>query len=271
VILIFFEVVVSFSPAAAASRSSVRCVDNHLPPRRAAGNKRRAMGCGASVPAWETELTSSWPSMKMSITWSHWDDKPQKLKLTVADTDGVELIVLRGSMSEGESRLAGPEAIVTAEASGTTLTAQRDSVSNVWSLGSYARSGGNRAAQWQSSQESDGTLPKLISLNCSGGRLHVWRGEAPLYLSESPSIANKKRCDDLLGFLSSKGRIPKDADMGTYGFVHEVDLSVAPQFMQEVSKEKDQLALFLGILTDFFWSRGMDAVIPPPRKRAGGA
>lgn len=222
------------------------------------------MGCGASVPGWETELTSSWPSMKMSITWGHWDDKPQKLKLTVADKDGAELMVLSGSMSEGQSRLAGPEATVTG-ASGTTLTAQRDSVSDIWSLGSYARSGGHRAAQWQSSQEGD-ALPKLISLNCSGGRLHVWRGEAPLYLSESPATANKKRCDDLLGFLSSKGRIPKDADMATYGFVHEVELSVAPQFMQEVSKEKDQLALFLGILTDFFWSRGMDAVIPPPRK-----
>ena len=31
------------------------------------------------------------------------------------------------------------------------------------------------------------------------------------------------------------------------------------------AKEKEQLALFLGILTDFFWSRGMDDVIPPPR------
>ena len=117
--------------------------------------------------------------------------------------------------------------------------------------------------------ERDGTLPKLISLNCSGGRVHAWRGEAPSYVADRPAVANEARQADLLAFVSMRAAIPKDADMGTYGRVHEVALSVEPALMRDASKH--ELALFLGILTDFFWSRGVYDVVHPPAQKMSAA
>ena len=149
--------------------------------------------------------------------------------------------------------------------SGATYDAQLEShpssKRSFWKLGTYTRSGSDRKAKWKSSDEGDGTLPKLISLNCSYGRIHAWRGEAPSYEVSSAAVANKARQEDLLAFVS-RARIPKNAGMGTYGLVKEAELSVHPRLMHDASA--DELALFLGILTDFFWSRGREDVVEPP-------
>ena len=55
--------------------------------------------------------------------------------------------------------------------------------------------------------------------------------------------------------------------MATYGNVREVgELGIEPKLMSDASE--DELALFLGILTDFFWSRGMYDIVPPPAQKS---
>ena len=100
-----------------------------------------------------------------------------------------------------------------------------------WSLTGYTemrRSGGDRHATWAPSQE-DAAASSSIALNCSGGRVHAWKGkEAPSYVVHSPTVANKERRDDLVGYISTSTRVPKGADMGTYGQVKEVTLAIDP-------------------------------------------
>ena len=228
------------------------------------------MGCGASVPAWEAEATSLWQPLTMRTKWQQPDKKSnsQRLLLTVLDSSNSSLMTLIGGSQlfgtngRGSTPLA-LDALISAGSGGTTFKAERTHLQNgktKWCLDAYTRSvyRGSRKAKWSSSAEADGSegaLPTVISLNCSGGRVRAWRGEAPDDAIESTAAANKKRRDDLLGFVSANPRIPKDADMGSYGFVKEAELGVDAKLVRDASKE--ELALFLAILTDFFWS-------PPP-------
>lgn len=214
-----------------------------------------------------------WRSLTMKITWDHWTEKPQKLSLRVVDEKLAERMVLDGGFSAGVGN-GSIDARIKASTSRScailNAAKQRDRQKTTFSLEQYVRSGGDRKASWVSSQEDGGVLPKRISLNCSGGRVHAWRGEAPSYEVNSPSVANKARRDDLLGFVSTTARIPKNPDMATYGNVREVgELGIEPKLMSDASE--DELALFLGILTDFFWSRGYMNIVPPPAEKMGAA
>lgn len=58
--------------------------------------------------------------------------------------------------------------------------------------------------------------------------------------------------------------------MATYGNVFEVgELGIEPKLMNDASE--DELALFLGILTDFYWSRGLYNIVSPPAPKQGAA
>lgn len=215
-----------------------------------------------------------WPSLTMKLVWDHWTEQPQKLSLRVVDDKLAERMVLRGGFASGSHGSGATNAMIKASDSRKCATLQAEKQlqgkKHVWSLERYVRSGGDRKAVWVSSQEEGGVLPKRISLNCSGGRVHVWRGESPNYDATSPAAANEARRDDLLGFVSSTAHIPKNADMATYGNVFEVgELGIEPKLMNDASE--DELALFLGILTDFFWSRGYMNIVPPPAEKQGAA
>lgn len=134
------------------------------------------MGCGASVPSWESRHVGFWPSLTMKLVWDHWTEQPQKLSLRVVDDKLAERMVLRGGCGAARGRGSGAtNAIIKASDSRKCATLQAEKQlqgkKHVWSLERYVRSGGDRKAVWVSSQEEGGVLPKRISLNCSGGRV----------------------------------------------------------------------------------------------------
>ena len=245
------------------------------------------MGCGASLPSWEVEHTKWWHMLTLDITWT--DDTRTRVlgnaegsvtvKLTITDTasgGSVPLLSLEGGWKSGgvsghvvhtmDAVLRSPDGEQYA-----TRTVTR-TMPTMWSLGTLTRSGGGGGkyeAKWiRDKGANEGTLPAQVSVNFSGGIARAWRGEAPDYVVDSSSTANKKRRDDLLGFVTA-AHIPKDADMGNYGFAKRATLMVEPTIIQQASKE--ELACFLAMLCDFYWTRGLDNwCAPKPKMHRGG-
>ena len=85
-------------------------------------------------------------------------------------------------------------------------------------------------------------------------------------------IAQKGYTGVGLAEILAAAQIPKGADMASYGYVKQAKVVVDPALVQRASKE--ELALFLAMLCDLYWTPGLDDWFPPPlptNQTSGGA
>ena len=222
------------------------------------------------MPAWEAEHTKMWYPLTLTLTWGSPNNVPQRLNLTIVKESAVSspLMCLDGGFDKRIKFGGKAQDAAVRSATGEAYVAKRGEKEYMWSLDTFARLGGSRrSARWVRKEgAAEGTLPAKISVTFTGGIARAWRGDAPTYAAESPAVANKKRINDLLGFVTA-ARIPEGADMGSYGSVKQATLIVDPSLVQRASQA--ELALFLAMLCDFYWTQGEDNWFEPPILKSG--
>ena len=112
---------------------------------------------------------------------------------------------------------------------------------------------GNPLTTWNAPADGDGdhsTLPKAISVKPTDrdSKIRAWCGSPPKKMG---SISERER-DLLLGFATMTTTSEKRPAKSIC--IREVALGVEPNMMRTASKA--DLAVFLAILTETFWSRG---------------
>ena len=116
---------------------------------------------------------------------------------------------------------------------------------------------GNPATVWTHSSEgtaqgpAPSTLPRAISVKATAGRILAWSGKtAPKSAKGVAAIPEADRAS-LLGVVSTAVRSAARSGLTA---VREVEVNVKPELLSTASKA--ELAIFLAILTESFWSRG---------------
>ena len=109
---------------------------------------------------------------------------------------------------------------------------------------------GSPTTAWTATADEDDTttLPKTITVKKKGGRIRAWSGSTPKNLSNLPEHERNY----LLGYVSAAAR--SETKTGLFIRTREMALGVEPNLLRTASKQ--DLAIFLAILTEPFWARG---------------
>ena len=243
------------------------------------------MGIFASKPPmWLAAVTEPFIPLRLNVNW----DGPLpngKLTLTVSDATGEAKLVLRGggdtktwsSGACGETQFHASRATTTTRnytTPVTTFLAARHIIrtgrkqKKQWSISStvgdaralhYTRSAragcGDTAAEYTRHDGSDDSLPARLSLRNCGDAVYVWKCALPTDSVNGEAAAMSKAQNDCVASISLTSS-QEDVCSGL-NYV----MRVSPQYAGPASTlSQDELALFLALATEFFWSRGINCI-----------
>ena len=202
----------------------------------------------------------------MQVEWHGWQDDA-KVSVHVRDERGMVVAAIEGGQTDNKldrAHVISPSGeVFTADLGHIDVSATRN-IERIklfskrrhkltYFLGGYVRQGGTeRSSIWHSDADM-GVFPARISLKCDGSRIRVWRGKRP----DADLSDGHREQSRLIACVATVPSSDSKRD-GVYQGPKTFRLQVATELVALSSD--DQLAVFLAIATDLFWSNGFECL-----------
>jgi hypothetical protein len=236
------------------------------------------MGCGASIPNWQAELTTQWPRFLILRTQHAFGEHSLQV-LPPGGEGAAPLLALRVvpyKNSHGHVSVVSvhPFSVEFSNIANAGLSYEKGEGNSrslrcaaLGSVATYARriakrrpGGGNADTEWRSPRRSGAAeamavqsgaiaLPGEITVVNVSQRVAVWRGARP----SDAQDAYRRGARDLLAQVqnASRGALSPDGSTETF------ELAVRPELVEAASAAgAPVLALFLAIAIEGFWAQG---------------